>query len=63
MTSVQVVEVAIHISCQTCGLKGLCAMKPGENDVESLWKVYILQIKCVFLSSCSLKAKFLSNSR
>lgn len=30
MTSVKVVEVAIHVSCQIGGLKGLCCETRGE---------------------------------
>lgn len=53
MIYMKVVKVAVLISCQTGGLKGLYAVKPGENDIESLWKMWYcisLELKCSCIS-------------
>lgn len=50
MMYMEVVKVVILISCLTVGLKGLYAVKPGENDIGSLWKMgncISLQLKCL----------------
>ena len=62
----KVVKIVILVSCLTGGLKGLHAVTPGENDIESLWKMWnciSLQLKCsCVFEQLYLKTEFLNNT-